>query len=697
MRVLIIFLLLLNFSSLKSQNKNGDGQYFYDVTYKLNEKSTTGKAVFLQRGHLQRLEFFINSDSSDQMRIAVFTDLIKNEYLTLIYSVNAKEIERKIGTFESLDKAPQKKEWNFFEEEETKVVNGYKCKKQKAIINLSWPCMPQVEVFSSAKINVDPRYAFKAIDPVFDFKGLPLEFNILCLGTLDVVIKNTRIEHDLPDMVWFNSETTPVYPFEKVNYEDFYKSRPALEKFSRNRLESISGRLSELSFLLTKTISDYATKKYPEKKDRLNLALSKLEIKKMSIINKINDKYSAFIQLGEDKNVESKRQASLLFTKEFTEELNSDFAEFYNDIKEISTLFSSVFETETYYPRAYLPKNEFGQVETYWGLNLKQSELLLKSFIFMAEQAEFELLLWYWEKTGKLPLSKDLFDIISIPKKASIILGESFEADIIPASRIEKSIFTASVNGNPALIKNGVAKFQMRPSTVGTHKYDVTMSVPAADGSGEMEIKRSFEFEVTIPSVVVAADKMNLLYVGINNPISVAAAGISSNDLSVSVSGEGEAEITQIGGGKYIIHPKKATSKSGFCNITLTNKKTGRQLGVYPFRVIYLPDPSVRLTNNKNGGSMTAAEMKVQAGLMALLNISDFDARCEVSSFSLQKVSNGKVQTEIKSEGGAFKGAVLESVTAAKNGDIYIFKDITSRCPGDATEREMSSLIFEIK
>jgi hypothetical protein len=37
-------------------------------------------------------------------------------------------------------------------------------------------------------------------------------------------------------------------------------------------------------------------------------------------------------------------------------------------------------------------------------------------------------------------------------------------------------------------------------------------------------------------SVVVSADKMNILYIGIDNPVSIAASGIPSDKLKVSSS-----------------------------------------------------------------------------------------------------------------------------------------------------------------
>ena len=57
---------------------------------------------------------------------------------------------------------------------------------------------------------------------------------------------------------------------------------------------------------------------------------------------------------------------------------------------------------------------------------------------------------------------------------------------------------------------------------------------------------------------------MNVFYVGVDNPISVAAAGVSSNDLKVSVT-NGTARNT--GRGQYDI---TVSNPGAVCNVTLS-------------------------------------------------------------------------------------------------------------------------------
>ena len=52
-------------------------------------------------------------------------------------------------------------------------------------------------------------------------------------------------------------------------------------------------------------------------------------------------------------------------------------------------------------------------------------------------------------------------------------------------------------------------------------------------------------------SVVIAADKMNVFYLGVDNPVAVAVEGISDDKLTVSID---NGTIKRTGRGAYIAH-----------------------------------------------------------------------------------------------------------------------------------------------
>ena len=116
---------------------------------------------------------------------------------------------------------------------------------------------------------------------------------------------------------------------------------------------------------------------------------------------------------------------------------------------------------------------------------------------------------------------------------------------------------------------------------------------------------------------------MNVLYIGVENPLTI-TAGVGSEKISASFSG---GEIKRAGGSQWIAIPK--TQGEHNVNVIIEGKSTPVK-----FRVKRLPDPGA-FVGPKRGGSMPAADFKVQGGLIARLIDSDFEAPFRVVSYTV--------------------------------------------------------------
>jgi hypothetical protein len=190
-------------------------------------------------------------------------------------------------------------------------------------------------------------------------------------------------------------------------------------------------------------------------------------------------------------------------------------------------------------------------------------------------------------------------------------------------------------------------------------------------------------------SVAISADKMNVFYIGVDNPISVSAAGISSNELKVNINGGGGA-LTKTGTNTWNI---RVATQTNDCDITVSG---GGLNASKKFRVKRIPDPIAKL-GNKTGGEMGNGEFKVQPGLIAFLENFDFDARCEIQGFVLVKQSKKEDPVEAVNPGGRFDSRALNLVQQAKPGDIFYFDNVKARCPGDNAGRTINQLVFKIR
>ena len=297
------------------------------------------------------------------------------------------------------------------------------------------------------------------------------------------------------------------------------------------------------------------------------------------------------------------------------------------------------------------------------------------------------------KKLGGTDVVLDKFTVISSPKKSYIIKGESFETTISMAASTSSSTNTKvslSVNGSSLPVnKDGEAAWKTTPGDVGVKKYTAVASVFNPVTNKSETYKREFEYEVGERSCNVAAEKMNVFYMGVDNPVAVSAAGVSSNALTVSATGGG-INLTKVSGGKYnatVSQQGEATISVSGGGLTATNFK---------FRVKRIPDPVAKL-GNKKGGGIGNGELKAQQGVLPILENFDFDAKCAIVGFQLVRVAPRQDAEIALNSGGRFEGKVQDLISKAKPGDRYLFEDIKAKCPGDNTARPLGDMSFKVQ
>jgi len=193
------------------------------------------------------------------------------------------------------------------------------------------------------------------------------------------------------------------------------------------------------------------------------------------------------------------------------------------------------------------------------------------------------------------------------------------------------------------------------------------------------------------PIGVVSADKMNVLYIGFYNPISVAISGVSIEDTKVSIS---KGEITaSYQKGQYTVR----VFEPGKTTIYLEGKdRQGNTVkSSSEFRVKRIPTPTPML-GNKKGGMIGMGEFKAQRGLLAVLLNFDIDARWKVLEYKIERIRVGESSTILENRGGRFSEEVKEFIQTTKAGDVYSFFGIEVKGP-DGIFRELQGMHFRVK
>lgn len=291
---------------------------------------------------------------------------------------------------------------------------------------------------------------------------------------------------------------------------------------------------------------------------------------------------------------------------------------------------------------------------------------------------------------GKVVEFDSFFPVVAADK-SYVVGGESIKAKI--------SVGTYSTSLDPANVKitaggrnltmnsDGFAELTIPAS--GTGQKTIPLAVEVTNPlTGEVTSgKGEFTYEVGSRSVAVSADKMNVFYIGVDNPISISASGVSSNDVRVSATGP----IKISGSG-----PSRIVRATGPGDAKINVSAKGSNLGSFDFRVKRIPNPVAKLGRSQ-GGNMGNGEFKAQDGVLAILENFDFDARCAIAGFEIVRVPPRDDAIPANNKGPSYNGQARRLVNAAKPGDTYYFNNVRAKCPGDKVTREINQMVFKIK
>ncbi len=287
----------------------------------------------------------------------------------------------------------------------------------------------------------------------------------------------------------------------------------------------------------------------------------------------------------------------------------------------------------------------------------------------------------------------DKFAVVSAPEKSYIIKGEKYKSELFlsaAAGADSKTGITISVNGQRLKTnKDGMAVFEQNASSVGIKKYTASASIknPA---TGEVKtFKKEFSYEVGERSVAISATKMNVFYIGVDNPVEVSAAGVPSKDVKVGINGGG-AVINKNGDGTYTVRVSTPAPKVAV-NVTAPGMNASKD-----FRSKRIPDPVPKLSKSR-GGAMGSGEFKVQPGVFPVLENFDFDAKCNVVGFRLVRVAKRQDPQFAVNRGGKYTPEAGSLIKKATPGDKYFYEDIKCKCPGDPAPRDIGTMVFNIR
>lgn len=277
-----------------------------------------------------------------------------------------------------------------------------------------------------------------------------------------------------------------------------------------------------------------------------------------------------------------------------------------------------------------------------------------------------------------------------IAKSNYVFTGQQFEAEIFVAAFDSKSELSATIGGTTYKGENGIVKYKRAATTLGEQKLNGTIAVPAAYGIKEYPF--SMSYIVAEPTATVSADAMNVLYVGVDNPISALAAGVADANTRVTMT---NGTLKKEKAGKYTARVTQPGVQAVISVYAVENGKE-QLMGSQTYRVKRVPDPVARINGQDEGARNIDKNTLANAGgLLVSMKDFEFQLSIKIGSFSLQ-ISKGQELTNVmRSSSNRFTDDMIQNIKRCKRGDKVFIQDIVAQMPDG--NRSLGDMILTIK
>lgn len=280
-----------------------------------------------------------------------------------------------------------------------------------------------------------------------------------------------------------------------------------------------------------------------------------------------------------------------------------------------------------------------------------------------------------------------------IPNSNMIIRGGKYSASIVLAAIDTTKRPTIYVNGQR--LNNPKGLYEFVPGAIGTHEFSGYIEVARGDGSLD---KRPFKSSYTViePMATISPTMMNVLYAGINNPISISVPGVPMSAVQATMT---NGSLTR-NGDVWVAHPGKVGTEAV---ISVSAQLEGRtqSVGSMTFRVRKLPDPTVFLPVRDGSGNVvhykgtpkriSKAALMSAEGLGAAIDDDILNVSYSVVSFSTVFFDQMGNAIPENSNGSHFSARQREQFKRMKPGQRFFISTVKAKGP-DGITRDISPM-----
>jgi gliding motility-associated protein GldM len=330
---------------------------------------------------------------------------------------------------------------------------------------------------------------------------------------------------------------------------------------------------------------------------------------------------------------------------------------------------------------------------------------IFNKFIAEINNAELEVVNGLLYEINADDFKYDKIEAKILPKSTYLFPGEKYEAEVIVAAYDTSHIpipnvylmrgvdsLPVSMRANATIVprEKGKMHFEFPTTGIGIQKYAGFVSM--YNNSGREHIYHfNSEFLVGQPSLAISPTNMNVLYIGVNNPISISVTGVPAENIVPTISA-GMLRLNPDRKGWTATVP--AGAKQATISVSVRTEGSLKPMGSENFRVKTVPDPTPRIGGKKEG-FITRSKL-VEAGKISISMPSDFefDYAFEVVSFKMS-MTKGFTDYQFESKSAELTNEMIQEIRKTNRGQMIFFEDIVVKAP-EGSNRTISPIMITI-
>jgi gliding motility-associated protein GldM len=283
-----------------------------------------------------------------------------------------------------------------------------------------------------------------------------------------------------------------------------------------------------------------------------------------------------------------------------------------------------------------------------------------------------------------------------------IIQGDSFRASVFLAAydstknpemllgtTMDSATWTPGGDMLDVIVKDGKGRIAIKTGAEGEFTWKGVINFEAPGGK-VLKYPFATTYTVAKPSLVVSADKMNVFYKGVDNPVSISVPGVSADKIKATIS---NGSLSRAKGG-YNVRVSKGIEAIISVSAEMPDG-TVKPMGKMNFRVKRIPDPVPYVAQKTGADNIKKVQLAAASKVFAKMENFDFDLDVTVKSYVFSMVVNGAlVEKEIK--GNRLDGQVKDLLKRARPGSKVYFEKIKVNMPGETVPRTLPPIILKL-